>query len=330
MDTSPFLNWNGAQFASESEKAVVFQSLVATVKFQPSLDDSLEAEALEFLTRMDLDNEQSADDFLHSYGHTTDESLANFVQCIVVLISSPNQSITTATMEMLGNLISRCSAEVLLALIKADLIPQLIITLTPQSHSFAEAVDIHINVMKIIVDSLWLSTPNGLRHLKIEDHNEQQAVHETVFQQVLSPSERYIWHLCANRYSIIDNEQSKNFLNLLAQLLEISSYYQPTMYFVLHTPVFLTIPSCLTFFEIDNSIVNFLYFMIEVQREWSEHSGEMRQMGKRVTRQLRMEGIEDVIEAKLRNDQKERCGGDIVSNSIAWSNLLGMNLPRRW
>ncbi|KAK2940032.1 hypothetical protein BLNAU_25053 [Blattamonas nauphoetae] len=56
----------------------------------------------------------------------SDGSLTNFVQSIVVLLSTPNQMITTATMEILEALINLCSAKIRLAFFKADLITQLI------------------------------------------------------------------------------------------------------------------------------------------------------------------------------------------------------------
>ncbi|KAK2950142.1 hypothetical protein BLNAU_14944 [Blattamonas nauphoetae] len=146
-------------------------------------------------------------------------------------------------MEMVDSLITNYSLRVRLALVKADLIPQIISTLNPQSLSFAEAVDIHKYLMKSMRNFVWLATRIGLSQLKIEDGNEQQAVRETVFQQVLFPSEKYLWHWCMNRFSIIDGEQSAEFMDLLAFLLELSPYYLPAMKFVLNMPVALTIPS---------------------------------------------------------------------------------------
>ncbi|KAK2960281.1 hypothetical protein BLNAU_4834 [Blattamonas nauphoetae] len=259
----------------------------------------------------------------------SDGSLTNFVQSIVVLLSTPNQMITTATMEILEALINLCSAKIRLAFFKADLITQLINSLNPQSLSLSDCEDIHINLMKIINCCIWLPTPYGLRTLEIEDGNEQQDVHEIVLTQVLMPSEKNICHLCVNRSSIINGKQSRFFLILLARLLKISPYYRPTLEFVLHMPVFLTIPSCLAFFENDYSIYWFLSYMVDAQREWNDTRGEVQQMWKTVDRMLRTEGIEDVIEEKLPNDQNGDFGQWIVDNSIIWNNLLGMNGPWR-
>ncbi|KAK2960245.1 hypothetical protein BLNAU_4798 [Blattamonas nauphoetae] len=136
-----------------------------------------------------------------------------------------------------------CFVPVRLALVKANLVPQLIITLNPQSLPSTEGKNIHVHILTIIRTTIWLATPYGLAQLKIEDGNEQQAVHETVLKQVLMPSEQYICHLCVNRYSVIDGELSCEFMATLVKILQISQYYQPTMDFVLHMPVILIVPS---------------------------------------------------------------------------------------
>ncbi|KAK2954264.1 hypothetical protein BLNAU_10763 [Blattamonas nauphoetae] len=216
--------------------AVVFRSLVATVKLQPALDGNLERKAVKLLESVGSLTRIFADAFLSNFASFADGPLTDFTQSLVVLISSPNQVITVAAMKLLGSLFWNCAENVRLTLVKADLIPQVINSLTPQSLPFPEAVDIHNSLMTIIRNSIWLATPNGLKYLEIEDNDEQQAVHETVLKQVLIPSEEYIWHLCVNRYSIIDDELSKHFLELLVHLLQISPYYQPTMDLILHLP----------------------------------------------------------------------------------------------
>ncbi|KAK2957541.1 hypothetical protein BLNAU_7440 [Blattamonas nauphoetae] len=325
-DCSRFLNWDEEELESEQEIAKIFLSLVATVKLQSVLDDSLEAKALKILEYVSQLNYSSAEAFLGAFGPTTDESLRSFTQCIGVFISSASHFITTATMEMIKTLIDWCSPKVQLSLVKADLITRLINALNPLSLSFAETEDIHVNLMKITIRSLWLATPYGLYRLKVQNQNEPQAVHESVFQQVVAPSGQYICHLCTNRFSIVDGDQSKYFVELLARLLRISPYYQPTMEFVLNLPVFLTISSCLTFFEKEDSMWCFLDDMSNTELEWNDKGREVRRMCRTVNRMLSMEGIEDVIEEKLRNNEKGY-GRHIVAKSIEWNNHLGMNLP---
>ncbi|KAK2944063.1 hypothetical protein BLNAU_21012 [Blattamonas nauphoetae] len=233
-------------------------------------------------------------------------------------------------MKILGSLIWSCSAEVRLALIKAELIPQIINTLNPLSLSFTEAEDLHINLIKIIGSSLRLMAQDALTYLTIEDRNGQPAVHETVLKQVLIPFDKYIWHLCANRYSIMDGILSLTFMFLLAQILRTSLYYQPKMDFVLNMPAFLTIPSLLTYFENENSIWSFLYDLNEIQQKLNKPRGGVRQMGWIVHRMLRMEGMEDVMEEMQRNSKNRHFGGVSVAKSIEWNNLQGMNVPKLW
>ncbi|KAK2957638.1 hypothetical protein BLNAU_7537 [Blattamonas nauphoetae] len=327
-DCSAFLNWDYKRFDSELKRAVVFQSLVATVKIHPVLDDSLERKAVRFLEHVHPDRIESTDAFLNRFTSLLDNSWPEFVQSIVVLISSPSKAIAAAAMKILDTLFWNSSANNRLTLVSADLIPQLVINLNPLSLSFSDAFDIHTCLMTSILRSLWLATPESLARLEIEDENEQLAVRETVFQQVLIPSERYTCHLCMNRFSIIDGELSRYFLLILGLILRISPFHQPTMDVVLQMPVVLTSPSCLAFFEDEVSIWNFLREIYNAQWEWNKRKGGKRQIWNNVHRMLRMEGIEDVIEEKLQNHKNEY-GRAIVEKSIRWNNFLGMDLPWR-
>ncbi|KAK2948727.1 hypothetical protein BLNAU_16365 [Blattamonas nauphoetae] len=327
-DCSAFLNWSEENLETVHEKAVVLRSLVATVKLQPALDDPLEAKAVKFLETVVPNDQSLAEAFLNNPASSSDESLTEFIQSVLVLVSSPYQSIINAAVVIFTSQNRFCFPPDRLALIKADLIPQLLIILDPQSVSYAGMLDIHTCLILNISESVWLATPSGLKHLGIEDHDEQQPIHETVLKQVLIPSEQYIYHLCVNRFSIVDGKQSETFLGLLARLLAISPYYQPKMEFVLHMPVFLTIPSCLTFFENDHAIWYFLYTMNQTQLEWNRTKGTQQQIWQTVHRMLRMEGFEDVIEEKLQNDQNGSNVRWLVAFSIRWNNQQGTNLPR--
>ncbi|KAK2947846.1 hypothetical protein BLNAU_17266 [Blattamonas nauphoetae] len=327
-DCSRFLNWKYHRKESQRKKAIVFRSLVATVKLQPALDVSLEDKAVDFLEFVSSTFPNSLDLFLDSFASNSDESLTNFVQSIVVLISSPNLVITTAAIRMLWSLLVECSTQHTLALVQADLIPQIISTLNPQSLSFKEAEDLHIFLLSLIGWYIKLATPFDLDEIETEDDDEQPAVYEAVFQQVLVPSEKYLCHLCMNRFSIIDGDQSSEFMELLARLLGICTHCELSMNLVRDMPVMLTIPSYLTFFEDDSSISYFLEIMNYSQEEWNNTRGEDRPRWKELHRMLRMEGIEDVIEEKLRNDEDEN-GSYVVAASIEWNNVHGMNIAEQ-
>ncbi|KAK2942785.1 hypothetical protein BLNAU_22303 [Blattamonas nauphoetae] len=174
MDCSAFLNWDEGKFDS----------------LQPSPDASLDVKAVKFLESVKPKNHESPDALLNSLASNSDASQTDFVQSIVVLISSASNTITVAAMKMLDSLILFCSPKIHLALVKADLIPQVINSLNLQSLSFAETVDLHTRLMSWIPNSFWLATPNCLAQLGLKDENEQQAVHETVLKQVVVPLEK--------------------------------------------------------------------------------------------------------------------------------------------
>ncbi|KAK2959590.1 hypothetical protein BLNAU_5368 [Blattamonas nauphoetae] len=243
-----------------------------------------------------------------------------------MLASSPNRAVTASAMKMLQILTSKCSARKLLTLVRADLVPKLIVALNPLSLSFAGFNRIHTYFLASINFTISLANPYNLTELEIEDRDEQQAVRETVFQQVLAPSATYIHHLCEIRYFIVSGEQSKQFLVLIALILAICPYYQPTMDLVFRMPLFFTIPSCLTFIEANESIWLFFEQMICSQDEWNETGGSIRRSGTTMFRSLKVEGIEDVTEQRLQNEETEEHGQDIVDSSKCVSIFFGMNI----
>ncbi|KAK2955137.1 hypothetical protein BLNAU_9866 [Blattamonas nauphoetae] len=118
-------------------------------------------------------------------------------------------------MEILEHLILDCSSNIHLNLVKADLIPHLITHLNPLSLSFTDSQEIHSHLTSIISSSIWLATQYGLRNLQIKDWNEQQTIHDTVFHQVLIPSEPYLRHLCVNFRAMAERGQSSHFMQIL-------------------------------------------------------------------------------------------------------------------
>ncbi|KAK2951651.1 hypothetical protein BLNAU_13390 [Blattamonas nauphoetae] len=239
------------------------------------------------------------------------------------IITSTNSPSTGISSDCLS-----CSPKIILTLVKADLIHQLVSSLNAHSISFTKAVNIHTCLISHIPNFVWLATPTGLAELKLKDRNEQKAVRETVFQHVLAPSEKYIYTLCKNRYSIIDGGKSIEFLRLLTRLLGISPYYPPTMHFFRHIPVLLTIPSCLAFTSNELTIWNILFYLYNAEVEWSKPSKEERQMWKTVPQMVKMEGMDDVIEQHFLKGQNRHQDRQIIGYSLRWNNLQGMNLTR--
>ncbi|KAK2956336.1 hypothetical protein BLNAU_8703 [Blattamonas nauphoetae] len=255
--------------------------------------------------------------------------------------------------------IQMCSAKLRLALIKADLIPQLVITLNTLSLSFVEKADIHINLMNSITWSIWLASPEGLTQLEIEDHHGQQAARETKqteasdhFDQFLTPlwPTNTVWILSRQSPSIVaalsftfaatlsllpnGSDPSLPFIAVCVDVIAAQDIHVlphlPSAFWIslAHQLVNLTTPSWLALFEPEGSVGTFLELMGDTQWEWNRTRGDERQMKKTVHRMLQMEGIEDVIDEKLRNRKNRFFVGWLDKASIRWNNLLGMNLSK--
>ncbi|KAK2962073.1 hypothetical protein BLNAU_3129 [Blattamonas nauphoetae] len=109
----------------------------------------------------------------------SDESISRFVLSLAPtssdesLLTFVEHSLIEATMEMLDDLFGTYSAKLHFALLNAELV----------------------------------GTPPGLKTHQIEDSIKQTSVNETILKHILVPSEGYIHHLCANRWSIVDDDQ---------------------------------------------------------------------------------------------------------------------------
>ncbi|KAK2952712.1 hypothetical protein BLNAU_12361 [Blattamonas nauphoetae] len=145
--SSRFLDWDGQPIKKPNDQSKMFTSLVSMLKEGQSLDDSLVEKIILFLKQMSHSLDADSKVILCLLPSTSAESMHSFLTTITVFLSSSKHTIIAAFLEMLNSLLNRCSSQMHLALVKADLIPRLITTLNPQSLSFAEAVEIHSGLM---------------------------------------------------------------------------------------------------------------------------------------------------------------------------------------
>ncbi|KAK2955126.1 hypothetical protein BLNAU_9855 [Blattamonas nauphoetae] len=283
-DPAAFVNWDEEPLESKSDILSLCRSLISMLKAGHSLDNRLKNKVKLLLNQfLDTCDEGDSDRFIPGFVPSPiDEFLSEFVTSIIVLLPTAHKEIGTTMMDMLEFLIQYCLYIFRLNLVKADLIPHLITHLNPLSLSFTDSQEIHSHLTSIISSSIWLATQFGLRNLQIKDWNEQQNIHETVFNQVLVPSEPYIRHLCVNSRTIADRDQSSHFMQILGFLLRICPFYQPTLDFVRNLPIITTIPLALSSSVKEPSIWQFLFESTSAQEEWNEKGGDIRQTGKAV------------------------------------------------
>ncbi|KAK2963836.1 hypothetical protein BLNAU_1405 [Blattamonas nauphoetae] len=315
---SAFLEWNEEQIESTPDVLSVFHALVQMINDSHFIVGALEEKIVPFLEQIRPSYGEEVDRFLLGIAPSDDESLQTFVNSIIVLVSSPKQAIVTATMRMLDYLQHNASPPIHLKLVHAALIPRLLSSLNPPSLSFVDGAELHTLLISLVVHSLWLSTPNELQKLEIEDSAEQQTVHETVLDHVLVPSKGYIQHLCENRLVVIaDSSLSDVFMSLLVHLLHISLSHPPTSRVVLALPVILAVPSSFTSNDTTFSNWRLLGGLANAQRRWVSRVSLLRQSEATPVRVLRMEGWEDVVEQQLQHT----IDGD-------WVRVVGMSARR--
>ncbi|KAK2963580.1 hypothetical protein BLNAU_1623 [Blattamonas nauphoetae] len=326
-DNSAFMNWDGRQIETMSDRSTVLRSLVAKIKDGHHIDDASEKKAVMLLDQIRPFGSVNVKAFVRGLIVSEPNNyLTDFVISITVLVSSSKQTIIKGTMLLLEHLFSSSSPTFKLKLIEAQMIPQIITSLNAQSLFVAKAEDIHTPLIRIVNQSLRLITPHGMKSLEIEHQHDQQKVHETVLHQFLVPLEEYLRNCCKRRFSFLAGSQSFGFVVLIQNLLDIYPYYLPTMDFVLSLPVVLTIPSCLTFLENEFIIRYILIHTFDIPEEWNKQTKNPRQAGMKLLLSLRMEGFDDATEQQLQSDKGEYFGSDVVDYSIKLNNLQGNNI----
>ncbi|KAK2961991.1 hypothetical protein BLNAU_3047 [Blattamonas nauphoetae] len=243
------------------------------------------------------------------------EAFQTFVTTINILLSTDNITIVETTLYTINHLVPMCSRNVQFGLLNADLVPQLISSLQPLTRSFKYPQNIHSDLLSIIGRFLWLATPSNDAYAEIDDHTEQQAVHETLLKHVLLPSKDYIRQICHTRTVFIDHVFWPDFMTCVAQIILICPFYQPTMDYVLDLPLIFTMITSNDFNDSDESRACFLGEIADAQEEWDKHDKEIRRMGTIINRSLRMEGSEDQIEQMLQSVRSQPREGYIVSYS---------------
>ncbi|KAK2962043.1 hypothetical protein BLNAU_3099 [Blattamonas nauphoetae] len=300
-DSSAFVNWDRKTVESDKEKTTILFSLVSMVRKGESLEGPLEGNAELFLNQLLPSPPGTVSQFLVDLESSSNESVIDYMEALVVLLSLPNQRIIKSSLEILKTMIRFMSAPTRLRLVTANLIPQIITNLSPLSLPFTESQMILCHLRNIIGSFVSLASMDCVAELKVSDRAEQQAVHEAVLKQVLVASEEYFWHLFRNRFSIDDPLLTNELMFDEPRLLSVAPYFQPTLDYVLTLPIFQLIPSCLTFFDHDHSIFEFFVSMADAVEEWNTQDRTIIRSSAILLGSLRKEGFEDVVETRRHN-----------------------------
>ncbi|KAK2951364.1 hypothetical protein BLNAU_13743 [Blattamonas nauphoetae] len=131
-DCSAFLNWDEGRHQTEHEQAVVFQSLVATVKLKPALDVSLEAKVVQFLESVSTGARSS---YTNRSSHSIEIMAVIVIWCGPSLFSDGSDCVQPSTTQLtrLDNSLTVRTARLKIVTCMTYLVPEIgkCITLRP-------------------------------------------------------------------------------------------------------------------------------------------------------------------------------------------------------
>ncbi|KAK2958396.1 hypothetical protein BLNAU_6666 [Blattamonas nauphoetae] len=182
-----------------------------------------------------------------------------------------------------------------------DFISKILATVQPHTQPISGNETILCGISTIIVKFLYLATLYSLRKLNITDDVEKYNHRETIFLKVVIPSSPFVTLLIPDRY-ILNERLSESFMDLLAKLLQIGPSHQPTLEFVLASPIVIVFSTHLSFVEKMNNLLNAIRTINISLKEWNAEGPEVIKSGKRMMQALFSEGFDDTLEQMLKHD----------------------------
>ncbi|KAK2957814.1 hypothetical protein BLNAU_7248 [Blattamonas nauphoetae] len=210
-------------------------------------------------------------------------------------------------------------------LVESDLITKVFATVQPHTLSITGNETMFNKLVSAVFYCLRLADSRYLRELGITDAVDAFNHRKMIFQKVVIPSSQFVTFLISNRYSLKDGSLNY-FMSLLDKFIQICPFHDPTLEFVLASPIAMTFSSSLSFVEEDGDLWNFLTKIHDSLLIWKKEGPEVAQSGKRMLQALISEGSEDSLEQKMKHEESGENGRDVVQACHVISKLLGSNV----
>ncbi|KAK2948267.1 hypothetical protein BLNAU_16803 [Blattamonas nauphoetae] len=324
---SSFQTWTGNQIDTNTNKSVIFQSLIEMIKTHPQFNESLEEDIVAFLTRITPTNRAESDEVLNCLAPSADGSLASFVESITFLVSSSSKAIVKTSVRLLEELCMRCSLTIRRQLIQDGILQKIMAVIDSDALFSQDFGETPLFLSLIIRSFLRLGTLRGMERGQVVSQNEQQELHDLILRQVIIPSEGFLRFLYHVHPSVVDGDRSFIFLGNLTRFIQICPYYDLTITHILGLPVILTITSSLTIIVTDSSIWTFLDDLNECIWEWNSERRKTRSNVRLLFRSFVAEGFDDLKEQRLQNDEYGDTSDQILGSVSQLCNVQGENTP---
>ncbi|KAK2950208.1 hypothetical protein BLNAU_14894 [Blattamonas nauphoetae] len=326
VNNEPFLTLDPKSKLSFKDHSTIYNSLVSLVKGEYHFDKTLQDRAAQFLKILEPQwNAQLAAKLVTELVPSTDGSAAGFVESIVTLVSSPHSTMVVAALSLLHKTILMSSTEIRHRPVQSDLVSKVFATVQPHTLPISGNDKIFDNLLIIIYRYLNLAVPLSLRELGITAAVDQSNHREMIFQKVVLPSSQFFQYLISNR-NMLKGELLNSFMSLLTTHLRIGPFHDPTLEFVIASPIVMAFSSCLSFIEDNSRLWVTLQHINYSFKEWKKEGPEVVQSGKRMIQALISEGFEDTLEQKLMSNKGGDYGSSFDDYCHSISQRLGSNV----
>ncbi|KAK2946191.1 hypothetical protein BLNAU_18867 [Blattamonas nauphoetae] len=323
-----FLNFDVNSELSLEDQSSIYCSLIALVKAEYPFDTALQDKAVHFLKNVQPDWREEPGHpakLVTDLAPSTNRSPSGFVESILTLLSSPHSTVVDAALSFLRETISTSSSVIPTNLVESDLISNVFATVQPHTLPISINETIFQNLILIITDCINLANPYYLRELGITSAADTFNHREMIFQKVVLPSSQFVTFLITNR-NMLHEDLFLSFVNLLSSLIVIGPFHQPTLEFVLASPIVIAFSNCHSYIEREADIWFLLYNINNSLKECKIEGPETVQSGKRIIQALISEGFEDTLEQMMLNDTDENHSLLLVQDCLQLLKLLGSNV----
>ncbi|KAK2960151.1 hypothetical protein BLNAU_5034 [Blattamonas nauphoetae] len=313
---------------SFEDKSAIYNSLVALVKAGYPFDDALQERAVRLLWILEPQwNTPVAAKLVTELVPSSAKPPSGFVESILTLLSSLHSRVVAAAVSFLSETALKASHAIRCPLMKSDVVTKVLATVQPHTLPISGNERMLNKLIKIIILSLQLAIPYYVGKLNITTALETHNHREMIFQKVVLPSSQFVTFLISNRY-VLNGDLLDSYMELLRTLIQIGTYHDPTLEFVLASPIAMAFSSCVSIVEGDYDLWMTLININGSLAIWKNEGSEVAQFGQRMMEALFSEGFEDTLEQMMKYDKSGDYGIRLVEASHSISKLLGSNVPK--
>ncbi|KAK2960149.1 hypothetical protein BLNAU_5032 [Blattamonas nauphoetae] len=301
------------------EKSLIYRSLVALVKADYPFHQAHQDRATQFLESLEpkCGDTQYSNQLVTDLVHSSAGPPCGFLDSILTLVSSRHSTIVAAAFSFLRSSTRAASPAIRDGLVESDLVSKVLATVQPHTLQIS-------GNEKRIVPCVLLAFPSSLMNVADISTINKFNHRETILQKVVLPSSEFVKFLISNRH-ILSGDLFPYFMSLLCTHIRICPFHQPTLEFVLTSPIVMAFSSCFSIVEGDYDLWNIHVSIEQSLKEWKEEGPEVVQSGKRMIQALFSEGFDDTLEQMIK--KKDGYYGSKIVEYIHWiTQFLGLNV----